>query len=186
MLMPARVSRVAGHDADCARDPEVRHQCVAAREQDVLGLHVAVDQALAVGVVERLAGLPHQAQRLRHWERALPREPLAQGLAIDVRHDVERAGRLLVGGAGIEQGQDVGVLEPRLDLDLEQEALRGLAGDDLRAQHLDRDGAVMLAVARQVHHRHAAPAQLPVNRVTVADPDALEDGLIAAPNHAES
>ena len=139
-----------------------------------------------MGVVERLAGLPHQAQRFSDGERALPREPLAQGLAIHERHDVERPGRLLVGGAGVEQGEDVGVLEPSLDLDLEEEALGGLAGDDLGAQHLDRDGPVVLAVARQVYNRHPAPTQLPVDRVTVADPDALEDGLIASPNHAES
>ena len=126
MLMPGWVSRVAGREARGTRDPEVRDQGVALREQDVLGLHVAMNQPLPVGVVERFAGLPHQAERLRHGERALAGEPLAQGLAVHVRHDVERAGRRLVGGAGVEQGEDVGVLEPREDLDLEQEALGGL------------------------------------------------------------
>ena len=68
------------------------------------------------------------------------------------------------------------MLQPREDLDLEQEALGGLAGDDLGAQDLDRDGAVVLAVAGQVHHRHAAPAQLPLDRVAVADGDRLGIG----------
>ncbi len=174
----------AGREARGARDAEVRDQGVALREQDVLGLHVAMNQPFPVGVVERFAGLPHQAEGLRHRERALASEPLAQGLAVHVRHDVERPGRGLVGCAGVEQGEDVGVLEPREDLDLEQEALGGLADDDLRAQDLDGDGAVVFAVARQVHHRHPAPAQLSVDRIAVAHGDRLEDGSPTSVKHA--
>jgi hypothetical protein len=44
----------------------------------------------------------------------------------------------------------------------------------------------VLAVACQVDHRHPAPAQLALDRVTVADPDAFEDGLVAEVNHVES
>ena len=65
----------------------------------------------------------------------------------------------------------------------QQEALGGLAGDDLRAQDLDGDGAVVLAVARQIHHRHPAPAQLPVDRVAVAHGDRLEDGQVTSMKH---
>ena len=75
------------------------------------------------------------------------------------------------------------MLEPRQDLDLAQEALGGFAGDDLRAQDLDRDGAVVLAVARQIHHRHPAPAQLSVDGVAVAHGDRLEDGSLASAKH---
>ena len=42
------------------------------------------------------------------------------------------------------------------------------ADHDLRAQDLDGDGAVVLAVAREIDHGHPAPAQLAVERVTVA------------------
>ena len=139
--------------------------------------------ALPVGVVERFAGLPHQAQRLRHRERALANEPLAQGLAIDVRHDVERAGRHLVGAAGIEEGEDVGVLESRQDLDLAEEALGDFAGDDLRAQDLDGDRTVVLAVAREIHQRHPAAAQLALDRVAVAYGDRLEHATVTAVKH---
>ena len=69
------------------------------------------------------------------------------------------------------------MLEPGLDPDLQQEALGGLAGDDLGAQDLDRDGAVVLAVAGQVHHRHPAPAQLPVDGVAVTQWGGVEGGL---------
>ena len=61
-----------------------------------------------------------------------------------------------------------------------------VAGDDLRAQDLDRDGAVVLAVARQVDHGHPAPAQLSVDRVAVAHRDRLEHGLVTSMQHAES
>src|SRR5437899_6394056 len=44
---------VAGRDSDCTRYPEVRHQGVALREQDVLRLHIAVDQPCSVSVVQR-------------------------------------------------------------------------------------------------------------------------------------
>ena len=72
---------VAGRDARGARDAEVRDQRVALREQDVFRLHVAMDQPLGVGVVERFPRLPHQAQRLRQgsgpsrvsrWRRVSP------------------------------------------------------------------------------------------------------------------
>jgi hypothetical protein len=78
------------------------------------------------------------------------------------------------------------VLEPREDADLEQEALGSLAGDDLGAQDLDRDGAVVLAVARQVDDRHPAPAQLSVYRVAVAYRDRLEDGSGTSVQHSGS
>ena len=139
---------VAGRDARGARDAEVRDQRVALGEQDVLRLHVAMDQPLGVGIVERFPRLPHQAQCFGQGERALAGKPLAQRLTLHVRHDVERPGLALVGGAGVEQGEDVGVLEPRQDLDLAQEALASLAADDLGVQDLDRHEAVVLAVAR--------------------------------------
>ena len=52
---------VVGRDARGPRDAEVRHQGVALGQQDVLGLHVAMNQPFPVGVVERFAGLAHQA-----------------------------------------------------------------------------------------------------------------------------
>ena len=75
------------------------------------------------------------------------------------------------------------MLEPGLDPDLPQEALGGFAGDDLRAQDLDGDGAVVLAVAGQIHHGHPAPTQLPVDGVAIAYGDRLEDGSLASAKH---
>jgi len=149
---------------------------VALREQDVLRLHIAVDQPRAVGVVQRFSGLPHQAHGVLQGERAFAIEPVTQGLAIHVGHHVIRSGRRLVGGTRVEQGEDMGMLEPRQDSDLKQEAIGAHAGDDLGVQDLDRYRAIVLLIPRQIHHRHPAPAQLPVDGVAVADGDGLEDG----------
>ena len=75
------------------------------------------------------------------------------------------------------------MLEPGQDPDLEQEPLGGLAQDDLGTHQLDRDGAVVLAVAGQVDHGHPAPSQLPLDLVAVADGGMLEDGRITRVRH---
>ena len=47
-----------------AGDAEVGHQRLAVGEQDVLRLDVAMDHALAVGMVERVGDLPGDAEGL--------------------------------------------------------------------------------------------------------------------------
>ena len=75
------------------------------------------------------------------------------------------------------------MLEPGEDLDLQQKALGARPDEDLGTQDLDRDRAVVLPVASQVHYRHAAPAQQSVDRVTVAQRERLQDGLVTAILH---
>ena len=70
------------------RDPEVRHQRRALVQQDVLGLDVAVDHAVAVGVVERGGDFGGDADRVVDRKLLLARQPVAQDLALDERHDV--------------------------------------------------------------------------------------------------
>ena len=135
---------------------------MALLEQDVLGLDVAVDHALAVGVIEGVGHLAREPERPRRLERSLPVEQVAERALVDAGHDVVQQA---AGVAGIEQRQQVGMLEPRRDPDLPQEAL----GAELRAeaglQHLEGDGAVVAEVAGAVDHRHAAVAELPLDRV---------------------
>ena len=50
------------------RDAEVGHHRVAVVQQDVVGLDVAVDDALPVRVVERVGGLTRDPHRLVHRE----------------------------------------------------------------------------------------------------------------------
>ena len=100
------------------RDAEVGHQRPAIVKQHVVRLDVAVDHALAVGIVQRGGDLAGDANGLADGQLGFPAQPGAERFALDVGHDVEDRA---VDPAGIEQGQDVGVLEVGGGLDLLQE-----------------------------------------------------------------
>src|SRR5438309_1812260 len=149
-----------------ARDAEVGEHRVAVREQDVLGLHVAMDESLAMRVVECHAHVTRDPDRLREWHPPLTLQSLAQRAVRHVRcHIVERA----VGLAGVDERQDVGMGEARRDLDLPQEPLGADRSREVAPEHLDRDFAVVLLVLREVNGRHAAPTELAVNGIAVRE-----------------
>ena len=54
------------------------------------------------------------------------------------------------------------------DLDLGQKAFDAEHGAELGFEHLERDRAVVPHVAREVHGRHAAAADLPLDRVAIS------------------
>ena len=144
-LLRAHVLRGTDHDTrmrqlrpgGClqgARDAEVGDQRVTVEQQDVLGLDVAVDDAVPVRVGQRFRRLPGDSDRLRQGESMLPLEPLAKGLALDIGHHVvEEALRL----ARVVQGQDVGVLEVGGDLHFVDEALYADRGGQVPPEDLD-------------------------------------------------
>ena len=73
--------------AERAGDAEVGDEGVAvAGEEQVLGLDVAVDHAVLVGVVQRLRRLAGDPERVLERELPLAPEPVAQALALDERH----------------------------------------------------------------------------------------------------
>ena len=74
-----------------------------------------------------------------------------------------------VGIPGVEERKQVGMLEIRRDPDLAQEALDAQHGAELRFEHLDRDGAVVLDVAGEEDGRHAAATNLPLDQVRGAE-----------------
>ncbi len=85
-----------------------------------------MDDATAVGVVQRGRHVPPDLHRLFHRELLFPDQEVAKGLAFHERHDeVEERMAAIgpVGPARVVQGEDVGVLEPRGNLDLTQEPL---------------------------------------------------------------
>ena len=125
-------------------------------EQDVLGLDVAVDHAVPVGVVQREPDLAGDPDGGRHRQPALALQPLAQRLARHVRHDVVEEP---VGLAGVEQRQDVGMGEAGDDADLPEEALGAHRGGELRVDHLEGDRPVMSEVVGEVDRGGAAAAQ---------------------------
>ncbi len=149
-----------------ARDAEVGHYGRAAREHDVLWLDVPMYDSAAVCVRQRPRYLGGDAERILLRELLLARQAIAQGLPLDVGHHViEEPGRR----PGVVQGQDVGMLQPRGDLDLAQEALGAELRGELRVEHLDRDRPMVLQILREEHRRHAPPTELTLDRVAVGE-----------------
>src|SRR5439155_4864774 len=64
--------REAPGSADGARDPEIGYNRVRARQQDVLGLDVAVDDPLGMGERERVGDVARDVQRVFERQPPLP------------------------------------------------------------------------------------------------------------------
>ena len=141
-------------------------------EQDVLGLDVPVDHAVAVGVVERRGDVPGDAERVGDRELVLAAEPVAKALAFNERHHVPGGAAHL---AAVDEAEDVRVLQGGDGLDLAEEPLGPDDGGELGAQDLDRDFAVVAEVLGQVDGGHAALAELPLDAVAVGE-EALQAG----------
>ena len=154
-------------------DAEVGDQRVPVREQDVGGLDVAVDDAVPVGVAQRVGHVAQDPQRLRHRQLAVPREPGLERLALDQRHGVEQQVVRLAGG---EQRHDVGMLERRGELDLAPEPVHAHGGRELRRQHLDHDLPAEARLLGDEHAAHGAAAQLALEQVAIGQgrPEAIE------------
>ena len=146
------------------RDAEVGHQCAAVVQQDVLGLDVAVDDALAVGVVEGAGHLARNPHRIGDRQLLLAGQPVAKRLPLDVRHDVVEEA---VGRPAVVQRQDVRVLQVGRGRNLGDEPLGADDGGQLGAQHLDGHLALVLEVLGQVHRGHAAGPELALDAVAV-------------------
>jgi hypothetical protein len=116
-----------------------------------------MDDSLPMSVVERLSDVRGDPHRIVHGKLMLTVDAVAEGLALDVRHDVEQEA---VGLAGIEQRQDVWMLEVGCDLDLGQKAF-----SPFRLQDLEGHFAVVLEVVGQVDRGHAALAQFTLDGI---------------------
>src|SRR5437016_706847 len=135
-------------------DPEV-HQLHAAvgGQHDVLGLEIAVYDALAVEVDQRVGDLDPQLDRVRDRQAALAAQPLAQELTLDVLHgEVEAA--LLAWAEQLDDGRVGEALADRL-LALEAAVEDQVAGV-LEVGHLERHRVAVLAVAGAEDGRHPA------------------------------
>ena len=102
------------------RDAEVGHDRPAVLKEDVLRLEVPVDNAVSVRVVEGGEHGESDSERVVDRELLLAVEPRAQRLTLDVWHHIVQQP---VGGAGVEEREEVRVLQVGRNADLTQEAL---------------------------------------------------------------
>ena len=124
-------------------------------EEDVVGLDVAVDHALVVGVLERVANLGHHAERLGGCELAGFLR-LAEVHAVHVFHDeVKEIARL----ARLVDEDDVGVAQLGEGARLAGEALgKGRVGGHVAGEDLERHDPIERTLAGLVDDAHAALA----------------------------
>ena len=109
---------------------------------------------------------PGDLERVVERELPLPGEPLAQRFALYKRHCIpELPGPF----TGIEDGQDMRMLQAGGHLDLALEPLRTQGGGELRMEDLQGDQAIVLEVSCAVDRRHPPAAELTLDRVTAGE-----------------
>ena len=132
-------------------------------EQDVVGLQIAMDDAVGVGAHQRANHRRHQVERPRHRDAPPLAHDVLDGLALEI---LEHHVRQLAEGVDLVDDDDVFVGarggRPRLRDEARGQGRR--CGDD----ELDRDATTELGVTREVHPPHAAAAEL-ANELVVAD-----------------
>jgi len=150
------------------REAEVGHfDDLAAREQHVFRLDVAMDDALVVRVLESGEYGADDLERFGRRQRSLAHE-LAQARAVDVLHDEVGA---RVDFAALEHGHDVRMRQPAQRIRLAVEALEKLRiFGQLLGQDLERHGAAKAELGRAIDGSHAATAENLVDAVAIERP----------------
>ena len=132
-------------------------------DQHVGRLDVAVDQAGAMGGVQRIADLAEERERLGRLEPARGLDRLAQ-VATHVPHGEKQRALRLAGGV---DGDDAGVLKAGGDSRLAQEPLtKPRVARQVGCEQLERHVPVEGVVAREVDRPGRAAAERPLDAVT--------------------
>jgi hypothetical protein len=151
---------VGARGADGLRDPEVGDGGAAAGKQDVVGLDVTVDDAVAMRVRQRARNVAQDADGFGEWNRSAI-EPPTERVALDVRHREPGAPPSV---SSDENRDDVGVLELRGEKHFAAEPLDRDAGQQVGRKHLHDDQAVQRMFTGDVGARHAAPRRARARR----------------------
>ena len=106
--MPVAVSFWTPPSGDRSRNAEIRHERVAARQQDVLRLDVTMNDALRMRVAERVVHLEGERDGVVDGQHSFPIDAIAQRLALHEGHDIVQE---VAGHAGVMQPEDVRVLQ---------------------------------------------------------------------------
>ena len=152
---------------------------VHARQEDIGGLEVTVDDARAVRASQGLAHLRADDPGLPQREAPLAFEAVAEVLAEQqLHHDV---GEVLV-DAMVEHLDHVGAPEPRRGSRLPRESSAGVRQlGERRAHEFDGNELVQLEVTRDPHGAHAAAGELPLQPILARDHRSFAERNQAAP-----
>ena len=166
-----------GRRAHRAGEAEVGHLHVPlGRDEDVLGLDVAVQDVAAMGRAGALEDRGDEVERLARGEGALLLEEVAQGLPIDELHREEEETVVLT---LVEHADDVRVRQPRRRprLPAESPDELGVAGE-IDAHDLEGDLSIEAGVEGRVDAAHAAVGEVGEHRVAPVDRSADESVLL--------
>ena len=148
-----------------SRDAEIGDQCAAAvrLQQDVVGLDVAMNHALGVGIGEGIRRIAQDIGAISRRKAAEPAQAVAQRLARDIAHGVEDVFADLLDRM---DRHDVGMSQSRGHPRLVHEPLaQPRHGRALRGQELECHGAIEPHVAREIDDSHPAATELALKRI---------------------
>jgi hypothetical protein len=137
--------------------------------EEVGGLEIAVNHPLLVRVAQPAAHLLYEVEGAVDRQRA-GLEQVREPRAVDVLHRQE--GHPVVGGAEVVHHHHVRVVERRQRRRLEAEPLlerRALLALGRRGQELERHLSLEPDLPREVHRRHAAPGDQPLDAIPPGD-----------------
>jgi hypothetical protein len=195
-LLGRHVQHRSGHgvrggdrrDVGRPRDAEVDQDDRAVLlDEQVAGLHVAVDHPAGVGGVERVGGLGDHRERVEHRQAAGGGNAVRERFAGDVgHHQVRRRTALDAALTEVVHVDHVRVMERGQDACLGPEPGHEAGiGQQRRQQHLDGDGATEHDVGGPPHLAHAAAGEEGVEAVAVAEEFSGTQHIVPLPHPAE-
>src|SRR5687767_14555326 len=146
-------------------DSEVRDDCDARIDEDVLRLDVPMHDAVLVRMRERAGNLSGELERVFERNRPLAIEHRAQRFTGDAGHHVVKETLL---EARVEKSHDVRMVEMSGDVYLAQEPVVRQNSSDVGVDDLHGDVPAMLQVLRQVDYGHPAAAKLTLDSIAVS------------------
>lgn len=125
---------------------------------------------MAMGVIECIGDFARESECFVGRQRSLAVEARAERFPFHEGHRVEEKGpSARVDLSGVEDREDVGMLQAGREPDLALESLGADREGDFRKQHLERHGSVVTRFMREVHRRHAATPELALDAVSLAE-----------------
>ncbi len=145
-------------------------------EENVSGLDVAVDQALAMGIVQRLRDSRDQFRRLRNRKRSVV-NPFRERLALnELRHNV--AGKLF-GAADIVNRNNIGMVQTRDGARFRKVGFSVLGiQNELAMGNLDCDRPLQSIVTSEIDNAKPSVAQFVLNQVAANGRGPGSHGLV--------